>query len=156
MVAMRTGLRSRPAALGDLPEAGELFAENAGRVRAVTGLPTRVGATHGDFVHRRLAIPDRVLRGDSEFPQRLDVDLETYNEAFVRCLLSRHTDAPYQRCWGRTTGPSEAVGAGEPVISVVVHPRPWRVDWIVNTPDDIQRVVEGLRLAVSGGRRRWV
>jgi hypothetical protein len=152
-VAKRQGVRSRSDAIAHLPEARDQFAENIGRLRAMTGLPMRVVAAHGDFVNRRLGIPNQAILADRGFRRRLGVDLETYDEAFVRRLPSRHSDAPYPRYWA-STDPAEAIQAGEPVISVLVHPRHWCVDRPGNVRDDVRRMVEGLRFEVSARRRR--
>jgi len=152
-LAKRLGLRSRSDAIAHLPEARERFAESIGRLRAVTGLPMRVVAAHGDFVNRRLGIQNWAILADRDFRRGLGVDLETYDEAFLRRLTSRHSDAPYPRYWAYTD-PAEAIRVGEPIISVLVHPRHWRVDRRGNARDDIQRVVEGLRFEVSVRRRR--
>jgi hypothetical protein len=152
-VAKRLGLRSRSDVLIHLPEARDRFAENVQRLRAVTGLPMRVTASHGDFVNRRLGIQNWVILADPGFRSALGVDLETYDEAFLRHLSSRHIDAPYPRFWDYGD-PAEAIRSGQPVISVLVHPRHWRVDRTLNARDDITRVVEGLRFELSAGRWR--
>ena len=152
-LAKRRGLQSRSDAIAHLPEARDQFAENIGRLRAMTGLPMRVVAAHGDFVNRRLGIANWAILADRGFRRRLDVDLETYDEAFLRRLPSRHSDAPYPRYWAYTD-PADAIRAGEPIISVLVHPRHWRVDRPGNARDDIRRVAEGLRFEVSARRRR--
>lgn len=144
MVAKRRHLRRPADALAHLPEARALFAENLARLRVVTGLPMRVVASHGDFVNRRLGIPNWVVLADSDLRRRLDIELETYDEAFQCHLSSRHTDAPPPRRW-EPTDPMAAIRAGQPIVSILVHPRHWRVDWIVNVRDDVRRVVEGVR-----------
>jgi hypothetical protein len=152
-VAKRRGLRSRSDAICHLPEARDEFAENLGRLRTMTGLPMRVVAAHGDFVNRRLGIPNWVILADPEFRQRLYIDLETYDDAFLRRLPSQHMDAPHPRYWAYTD-PADAIRAGEPAMSVLVHPRHWRVDPLGNARDDLRRLVEGVRFEVAAGRRR--
>ena len=152
-LAKRRGLHSRSGVIAHLPEARDRFAENIWRLRAMTGLPMRVVAAHGDFVNRRLGIQNWAILADRGFRRRLDVDLETYDEAFLRRLPSRHADGPYPRYWAYTD-PAEAIRAGEPIVSVLVHPRHWRVDRPGNARDDVGRMVEGLRFEVSARRRR--
>jgi hypothetical protein len=152
-VAKRRGLRSRSEVIAHLPEARDQFAENIGRLRATMGLPMRVVAAHGDFVNRRLGIANWAILADRGFRRSLDIDLETYDEALLRRLPSRHSDGPYPGYWPYTD-PAEAIRAGEPVISVLVHPRHWRVDRPGNARDDVGRMVEGLRFEVSARRRR--
>lgn len=152
-VAKRRGLRMRSEAVAYLPEARDQFAKNIGRLRATTGLPMRVVASHGDFVNRRLGIPNWVVLDDPNFRHEVGVDLETYDQAFLRNLPSRHLDGQYPRFW-EPTDPAEAIRAGEPVISVLVHPRNWRADPMVNARDDIGRLVEGVQFEILARRRR--
>lgn len=151
-VAKRLGLRSRSDALRHLPEARDQFAENIARLRVLTGLPMRVVASHGDFVNVRLSAPNWLILADASFRRELKIDLETYDEAFLRHLPTRITDKPYPRYWD-PRNPDEAIRAREPVISLLVHPRHWRVDRVGNARDDIRRAVEGIRLALASGPR---
>ena len=154
-VAKRLGLRSRAEALAHLAEARELFAENLRQLRATTGLPMRVVASHGDFANRRLGVANWVLLADPALRREVDVELETYDEAFLGRLPRRYTDAPHPRHWA-PADPAAAILAGEPVISILVHPRHWRADRGANARDAIQRIAEGIRfeLPVLTWRRR--
>jgi hypothetical protein len=143
-VAKRRHLRSASDALAALPEARDLFAANLVRLRATTGLPMRVVAAHGDFVNRRLGIPNWRVVEDPAFRGELGIDLETYDNVFLRHLPSRHIDAPPPVGW-EPSDPAAAIAAGLPVVSVLVHPRQWRADPVVNARDDIGRVIEGIR-----------
>lgn len=150
-VVKQRSLRNAVDALAHLDEAKDHFAENIGRLRATTGLPMRVVAAHGDFVNRRLGIPNSVILDDPTFRQEVGVDLETYDDALLRWLPSRHSDDAYPRYWD-PVDPAAAIRAGEPVVSVLVHPRHWRADRLVNASDDIRRLVEGLRFEIAAGR----
>ena len=88
-MAKHRRLRSASEALAALPEARELFAANLVRLRERTGLPMRIVAAHGDFVNRRLGVS---IRGSSRptFRHELGIDLETYDEAFLRHVTSPH------------------------------------------------------------------
>jgi hypothetical protein len=143
-VAKRRRFRTAKDALAAVPEAQDLFAANLGRLRATTGLPMRVVASHGDFVNRRLRISNWVILADRDFRRDVGIDLETYDEDFLRHLPSRHSDAEYPLHWDYHD-PAEAIRAGTPVVYVLVHPRHWRADRRANARDDFRRVVEGLR-----------
>lgn len=147
-VAKRRRLRSRADAMNHLPEARERFAENLGRLRLLTGLPMTVVASHGDFVNRRLGLPNWVILTDPDLRHALGIDLETYDEALLSNLPSRHADGPHPRHWD-PTDPATAIQAGERVISVLVHPRHWRVNRVVNARDDAGRVFEGVRFSLG-------
>jgi hypothetical protein len=150
-IAKRLGLRTRAQAERHLPQARDAFAANLTRLREGTGLPMTVVASHGDFVNRRLGLPNWVLLSDPVFRRQVGVVLETYDEDFLRILTSRHADGPYPRYW-HPADPMAAIAAREPVISVLVHPRHWRVNRLVNAHDDARRVFEGLRFALPGVR----
>jgi hypothetical protein len=151
-IAKQQHLRSGSAALRHLPEARDRFAENLQWLRGETGLPMRVVASHGDFVNRRLGVPNWVILTDLEFRRRVGIVLETYDEAFLRRLPARYTDASHPQYWD-PGDPAAMIRAGEPVISVLVHPRHWRVDRLVNARDDIRRAVDGMRFALPSGPR---
>ncbi len=146
-VAKHRRLRSREDGLRHLPEARDRFAANIARLRDRTGLPMRVVASHGDFVNRRLGLPNWLILSEATFRQSVGVDLETYDEALLRHLPSRHADEPHPRYWA-PTDPVGAIAAGEPTVSILVHPRQWRVSRLVNARDDLQRVVEGVRFSL--------
>jgi hypothetical protein len=112
----------------------------------------RIVASHGDFVNRRFGIPNSVILADPDFRKHVGVDLETYDDALLRCLPRRYTDAPHPRYW-EPTDPAAAIRDGEPLISLLVHPRHWHCDPMVNARDDIGRVIEGLSFKVPA--RPW-
>jgi hypothetical protein len=151
-VAKRRGLRTRAEAEACVPEAMARFAENLAAVRSMTGLPMRVVASHGDFVNRRLGIPNWVILDDAAFRRETRVDLEAYDRALLDRLPAHLSDVPHPRYWV-PTDPAESLRAGVSPILVLVHPRHWRVDRIVNARDDARRIVEGLRFALAGAPR---
>jgi hypothetical protein len=151
-LAKRRGLRSRDAALAHLAEAQEAFRLNVERVRAVTGLPIRVVAAHGDFANIALKTPNWVMLTDQAFRREVGVDLEVYDDAFMRHVTSRHSDTAPPRCWV-SGDPAGAIARHEPVVYLLVHPRHWRADRLVNARDDIGRLREGLLWRLPSARR---
>jgi hypothetical protein len=141
-LAKRRRVRTRAAALRLVPEARTDFERNLRRLRATTGLPMRVVASHGDFANDVLGLPNRVILEDLDFRRAAQIELETYDEPYLSRLPSRHTDLPHPRYWG-PSDPALAVADGVPVISVLVHPRHWRVARLVNARDDLWRLVDG-------------
>jgi hypothetical protein len=152
-VAKRHRLRSRDEVISNLPRARELFTHNLTRMRDVTGLPMRIVASHGDFVNRRLGIDNWEMLVDAAFRREVGVELETYDDAFMRHVTARHADRFHPVYWVPNS-PSESIRAGQPVVYVLVHPREWRTAAFVNAGDDVRRVIDGLRLAVPGRRLR--
>jgi len=61
---------------------------------------------------------------------------------------------PYPHFW-MEGDPREAITRGEPIIYILVHPKPWRVHRRANARDDLTRLLEGLayRLPVRLDRR---
>jgi hypothetical protein len=154
-VAKRRRLRSASEALAALPEARDLFAANLLRLRERTGLPMRVVAAHGDFVNRRLGVSNSRILDDPMVRRQLGIDLETYDEAFLRHITSPHIDVAPPDFWD-PIAPEAAMRADERLLQVLVHPRHWRADPLVNARDDARRIVQGVqhrlpRLRASGG-----
>ena len=142
-IAKQLHLRRAADVSDHLPEAQALFRENLERLRAATGLPMRVVASHGDFVNRAVGVPNRAILDDPEFRRRAGIELEVYDEALVRHVTSRYSDTPHPRYWA-SGDPVDGIARREAVIQVLVHPRHWRVHRLVNAADDIHRVAEGL------------
>ena len=152
-VAKRRRVRTASDATAALPEARDLFAANLVRLRAATGLPMRVVAAHGDFVNRRLGVTNSRVLEERALRRELGIDLETYDEAFLRHLTSRHIDAPPPTSW-HPSDPEAAFAARIPVVSILVHPRQWRAAPAVNLRDDVGRVLEGAWYGLPRPQRR--
>ena len=152
-VAKRRRLRSGLDLIAHLPEARDRFRRNLTRLRETTGLPMRVVASHGDFVNRALQSPNWLILDDPAFRHQVDVELETYDEALLRHLPSRYTDALYPEYWS-PGDPAEAIRRREPTIQVLVHPRSWRAARATNARDDLRRLAEGLRFGLPLGPSR--
>ena len=146
--------RTQAAAEALVPEALDLFERNLEHLRSITSLPMQVVASHGDFLNRRLEVSNAAILADPLVRSGLGIMLETYDEAFLATVSSYHRDLIYPGTWMHGD-PFAAVDRGEPVIYVLVHPRPWQVDRLGNLRDDVERLHEGLayRLpARSAGR----
>ena len=137
-----------------LPEARDHFARHLERLRARTGLPMTVVASHGDFVNRRLGINNTAILADREFRAAVGVTLETYDTDFLATVTSYHRDLPYPAFWMHGD-PHDAIARREPRMYALIHPKPWRVNRRVNGRDNLVRAWQELewRLATRGGRR---
>ena len=155
-LAKRTRARRPEEALALVPAARAELGRNLASLRAATGLPLRVVASHGDFVNRAVGVANTILLDDASFRASVGVDLEAYDAPFLAYVTSRHSDTHHPRYWVGED-PADAIGRGEPVVHVLVHPRHWRVSRRINALDDLGRVREGLvhRFggAVLGGDR---
>jgi hypothetical protein len=145
----------RQAAEALLPEARERFARHLEALRARTGLPMTVVASHGDFVNRRLGINNTAILADDAFRAAMGIELETYDPDFLATITSYHRDLPYPTFWMHGD-PYDAIARREPRMYALIHPKPWRVNRRVNARDDLVRARQELewRFARRRGRRR--
>jgi hypothetical protein len=149
-VAKRHHLRTRADALAHLPEAQDRFRRNLARLRALTGLPMRVVAAHGDFVNRKLGLINCAILADPEFRVEVGIELETYDEAFMSHVTSRHADLTSRPYW-TPSDPLAAIERAEPVVYLLVHPRGWNVERTANFRANALRAWEGLIYALPVG-----
>jgi hypothetical protein len=152
-VAKRRHVRTQVGILAHLPESQDLFRANLARLRALTGLPMRVVASHGDFVNRKLGLTNWTILTDAAFRADVGIELETYDEAFMSHVTSRHADLTSRPYW-TPADPLAAIERAEPVAYLLVHPRGWQVERWLNARDDVVRIWEGLRYALPVGESR--
>ena len=67
-----------------------------------------------------------------------------FKMTFLRHVTSAHTDVPPPQFWD-PVDPEVAMRGGEPLLAVLVHPRHWRADPVINARDDARRIVEGVQ-----------
>jgi hypothetical protein len=151
-IAKRGHVRRPADARARLPEARAMFRDNLERLRAATGLPMRVVASHGDFVNRAVGIANREILDDPAFRDEVGIDLEVYDAALLDRLTSRYSDTHHPRYWV-SGDPVDAIERRDPVIHLLVHPRHWRANRVVNARDNIRRVWEGLVYGLPVGPR---
>jgi hypothetical protein len=146
-IAKERHLRSRDEVLRTLPAARERFRANLTKLRVATGLPLRLAASHGDFVNRRVGVPNSMLLADHAFRTDVGIDLEGYDDELLALMPVRSSDTAPPRCW-RDEDPTAALQRGEPVVYVLLHPRHWRAAPLVNARDDLRRLWEGAQFAL--------
>jgi hypothetical protein len=152
-VAKREHLTSRDAVTRRLGDIRSEFLANLRRLRAQTGLPMTVVASHGDFVNRKLDLPNWALLADGEIRSEAGVELEVYDDAFMRHVTSRHSDTLPPAAW-IPASPLAAIAERSPLVYLLVHPRNWHADRRVNTVDNLRRAGEGMRYLIGGLPRR--
>lgn len=152
-IAKRRRLRTRDEAVGALPEARELFALNLGRLRAATGLPMTVVASHGDFINRRLGIANWEILSDRSFRASTGIEIEAYDAVLTESVAARYSDTLHPAYWV-PDDPATSIKRGSSAIYLLVHPRHWRSSPRINAGDDLGRVFEyaRYRLPVNRGR----
>jgi hypothetical protein len=142
-LAKRRHLRNREDVLRVITGAQAEFRDNLDRLRAASGLPMRVVASHGDFVNRKLGITNTALLADPQFRLTAGVELETYDYAFMRFVSRRYSDTHHPQYW-IPEDPRSAIGTREPIVYLLVHPRHWQIRRSTNAQDDLRRLWEGL------------
>jgi hypothetical protein len=151
-VAKRRRIRTADEAARCIPEAQAEFLRNIRDLRAATGLPMHVVASHGDFVNRRLGVPNWVILDDPAFRRAAGITLETYDEQAMEHVTSRYNDTLHPRYWVPES-PEHGIAARSPVVYLLVHPRHWRTAPRVNALDDLVRVAQALRQAAPTWKR---
>ena len=146
-VAKQKRLKSREQVLLEIPKIRRLFYENLKSLRVKSGLPINIVASHGDFVNRKLKMYNFEILEDGDFRKTAGVDLEVYDDVFMRNVSSRHSDNLYPSFW-KPENPLQAVRGGSPRIYVLVHPRHWRCNRKINFVDNLYRAVEGIRYSL--------
>lgn len=124
-------------------EAGELFCNNLSVLRQKSGLPLFGIASHGDFVNRRLGIVNHELL-TPDIRKLMNIDYEAYDAELVGHLSSRFADMEYPGIW-KPGNPLDAIKRGDQVIKLLIHPRQWCSNSLVNAQDDLTRLYEGIR-----------
>lgn len=137
------GLASIDEVQAQMPHIRSVFSRNLRELRARTGLPMTVVASHGDFINRKLGIRNTAILDDPELRQELGIQLEVYDKEFLDTVTARFSDAAYPQYW-RPASPVEAIRAGSPVVYLLIHPRQWQAERLVNAADDINRAAESI------------
>jgi len=100
-------------------------------------------ASHGDFVNRKLAIPNHNFITQSLLDE-LKIAFECYDPRLFNGMNSILSDTHYPDYY-RPSNPFKAIEDGHKVIYLLTHPRHWRTAPLENTSDNIKRLWEGFR-----------
>jgi hypothetical protein len=120
-------------------------------LRADTGLPLDVLASHGDFANRAVGVGNLEMLLDSDLRAELGVRLEAYDvETHVS---ARSADGVPPRGW-RPHDPLDAIERGERVVAVLLHPRAWGRAPVANAREDLHRLADGCAYRLRRARRK--
>jgi len=120
-------------------------------LRAETGLPLGVLASHGDFANRAVGVSNVEMLQDADARAAIGVRLEAYDvETHVSARLA---DGVPPRGW-RPEHPLDAIRRGERVVAVLLHPRSWGRALLFNGRADLQRLGDGCAYQLRIARRR--
>jgi hypothetical protein len=134
-----------------LPAARERFRAAVARLRASSGLPLDVFAAHGDFANRVVDVSNTEVLDDAALRAELGVRLEAYD--VEEHVAARSSDGVRPRGW-RPEDPMAAMGRGERVVAVLLHPRSWGGAPAANARADLVRLREGCAYRLRRARRR--
>ncbi|HYH36652.1 MAG TPA: hypothetical protein VD860_00395 [Azospirillum sp.] len=153
-VAKERGVNGKDRVPEILGEARERFLQNLARLRARTGLPLRIAASHGDFANRALGVSNTLLLADRTVRERAGIDLEAYDPEVEQGLAFRTIDMTYPLDWRQGKDPAAAIRAGLGPMLVLTHPRQWGRQWYWNAREDLKRAAEGV-LFSAGLPQMW-
>jgi hypothetical protein len=122
-----------------------------GRLRADTGLPLDVLASHGDFANRAVGVGNLEMLADTDLRAEIGVRLEAYD--VEPHIGARSADGVPPGGW-RPHDPLDAIGRGEPVVGVLLHPRAWGRAPLANAREDLHRLAEGCTYGLRRAQRR--
>ena len=149
-LAKNRGVTDPEAINALLPEIRGAFLSNVSFVRSATSLPVEIVAAHGDWMNRRLKIPNTVVTDDPVTRQKAQVHREVYDTEFAGAATCNLADEVFPIFW--TQDPFEAVYRDEELIYVLLHPRNWRRAVWENLVDNVLRLKEVLVLSARSRR----
>jgi hypothetical protein len=134
-----------------IAEARGRLLSSLGELRARSGLPLDVAASHGDFANRAVGVANVELLADEAFRAQAGVRLEAYD-------IEPDVDARWADC-GRTEpwhspDPMHALRRDGRVVELLLHPRAWGAAPMVNARADLRRLSEGAIYRLRCARRR--
>lgn len=62
----------------------------------------------------------------------------------MKYIISHFSDTIYPLFW-KPYNPLDAVRRGDKIIYILIHPRHWKTNKIINTIDNANRILESLR-----------
>lgn len=101
-------------------------------------------ASHGDFINRKINIPNKYLYQD-DIKQKLKL-IEAYD---IENLIDfRTADTMYPKFWKRDI--KEAINQKSKNVLVLVHPRWWNSSPLIRARLDIQRIIDEIKYCRKG------
>jgi hypothetical protein len=142
------GLRNLAEVRRHLPAMERLFSGNLRRLRQKSGLPMTIVASHGDWMNRELGVTNAFITENATLRKELDIELEVYDDVFMRHVTSRHSDQGYPKFW-KPDAVAPALEAESPVVYMLTHTRHWRANVLANLSENWSRLKEELRFRAA-------
>lgn len=120
-----------------------IFIRNFNSIEKRCGFKIKSVASHGDFVNRKLGIPnyDFMTR---ELMDKCQITFECYDKRLISSFDMIISDTHYPVFY-RPLNPLNVINDSLKVIYLLSHPRHWRTAPIENTSDNIKRLFEGFK-----------
>ena len=137
-------IKSKEDILDRLDELKEIFKNNFKKIESkLGGVKLQTICSHGDFVNRKLKIVNNEITKDKNLRKELGIICETYDKNLMNSFDIYVSDQPYPKFY-TPKSIFEYIG-NKNIICMLSHPRQWRVNWVVNTIDNLKRIYEGIR-----------
>jgi hypothetical protein len=141
-VAKQRGLGTKKQITPHLGEMRDAFRRNMAWFKATTGVSPRTIASHGDFINRRLGIQNNLLL-DQALMDEFGLVAETYEPWLMAAISTRVADRAAPQWW-HPHDPWVALQKRAPIVNMLVHPRQWIRNPVLNAGLDAARVGEEL------------
>lgn len=149
----QNGLKNNEEVFKSITHIRDKFRTNYLLVKEKTSLPLKTVAAHGDFVNRKMGLPNEEILKDENLRGELGIELEVYDEAVMKYITSRCSDTHAPAYW-KPYDPLCFLQRNEPIVYILTHPRHWRKNVMENTLDNIRRLWEGVYYQLGVGRFR--
>ena len=139
------GVKEATIANSSIGQIREIFKTNLQGLRERFGCEISSVAAHGDFVNRKLKLPSTILLNE-ELKQQLNILCEGYDDHLMDSCDIYIRDMQYPLFYS----PVNFLQALDQfnIIYFTTHPRQWETNILVNTWDNLKRLIEGIKWAI--------
>lgn len=116
------------------------FKKNFKEVEKKCEFKIKTIASHGDFINRKLKISNFAFI-TSELLNEFSIDFECYDPLLLMNYKTILSDGSYPTFF-TPKNPSDCIKEQHDIVYLLSHPRHWRVAWLENSKDNINRVLE--------------
>ena len=139
---LRNGIVSKLTAKDALPLVRKIFIENLKYIKNMYSISICSFAAHGDFINRKIDVPNTEVLDDVEFRNTNDIFLEAYDRKLIDIFDIYITD----KCLPVEFSPiniQQAINCYDKIY-FVTHPRQWNTSLSCNVNEYIIRIFHSL------------